>query len=84
MPYVIVRRMNIVDSLVSVFGSQEAVARIAGVKQPSVAEWKRRNSIPSRRVHKLLRHARDNNLDLEADDFFPSAAAEQARKDSAS
>lgn len=61
---------NIVDHLVSIWGSQAKVAAVAGVKQSSVAEWKARGVVPVRPARKLLGAAREGNLPLNADHFF--------------
>lgn len=70
--------LNIVDHLVSIFGSQDAVAKAAGCSQPSVAEWKGRNSVPTARARRLLMVAKEQGLPLKADDFLAVSTEEAA------
>lgn len=44
----------IVDKLIKRFGTQENVAAIAGVAQPTVAGWKKSGVVPSRHQRTLL------------------------------
>lgn len=71
---------NVVDHLVEIFGSQNAVAKVAECKQSSVADWKRENRVPSQRIEIMLRNAPDR---LTPTDFFPSyQPTEQCRAES--
>lgn len=62
-------QINVVDHLVSIFGSQYAVAKIAESSQSSVADWKRDNRVPSKRIEIMLANAPDK---LKPADFFPA------------
>jgi transcriptional regulator with XRE-family HTH domain len=60
---------NVVEFLVGIFGSQREIAEAAKVTQPTVAGWKASNSIPFKRIPKLLAFAEKNGLELKADDL---------------
>jgi len=59
-----------VAEIIQLFGKQENVAEVAGVKQSAVAQWKKHCSIPHKRQKLLLKEARRLELGLTASDFF--------------
>lgn len=65
---------EIIDHIVSKFGSQTALAAAIDSKQSTVAQWKRRGSIPSRWQVDILKAAQRLGVDLKPADFFPSTS----------
>lgn len=61
---------NVVDHLVSIFGSQAKVGELAGVKQSSVALWKVKNEVPTYAAKMLLAEAAARGKNLTADDLL--------------
>lgn len=62
--------LNIIDRLVSKFGSQTRLGEAAGVGQTAVSEWKKRGFVPSPRIDAILAYARKNGIELAPADFF--------------
>lgn len=63
---------EIVDRIVGKFGSQTALAAALNTKQSTVAQWKRRGSIPWRQQLRILEEARKRQINISPDDFFPT------------
>jgi hypothetical protein len=69
---------NPVESLIRKFGTQEALGRAAGVRQSSVADWKRRGYIPAPRQRDILKNAPAFGVVVTPNDFFaPTTEAAQ-------
>lgn len=62
--------MKAIAHIVQLFGSQSALAKAAGVTQPSVAEWVSAGRIPTKRIRAILLAARERGLDITAEDLI--------------
>lgn len=61
---------QIVDRIVSKFGTQTRMASMLGVNQSTIAYWKIRGIIPARQQGKILAVARREGIDVSPNDFF--------------
>ena len=68
-----IRMWNVVDHLVSIFGTQEKVGIAAGVSQSTVSGWKEPSPgrVPSKPQRELLAYARAHGIPLAGNDFHP-------------
>lgn len=78
--YFTVLMQNIVDHLVSLFGSQALVAKAAKCKQPSVSDWRSTNEVPMRRARHLLKAAAARGLVLTPEHFFMATPKKTVRR----
>ena len=65
-------------SVVEKVGGPREAAKITGRDVSRVYRWMYRGEIPSREARKLLDYARENNLALKAEDFFPAEFSAEA------
>jgi hypothetical protein len=73
------------ESIISKLGGPAVVASVVAVHRTRVSNWKRPKEkggtgglIPQQYHRTLLDHARDNSIDLKAEDFLPPRVAEVA------
>ncbi|WP_408884636.1 carph-isopro domain-containing protein [Komagataeibacter europaeus] len=61
-----------IDKLIMLFGGVNRMAKLVGVKPPSVIGWRYRRCIPSRRIHQIAEAGAQLNppIILEPNDFF--------------
>ena len=69
---------NVVDHLVSKFGSQARLGEAAGSSQSAVSGWKLNNCVPVKRQKILLRNAPNFGVELTPLDFHPDWRAESS------
>lgn len=63
---------NVIDHLCAKgFKTQTALAAAAEASQGSVADWKRANGLPYRRMLLIMENSRLLDIELVPDDFFP-------------
>lgn len=64
--------MRTAKELIKVLGGASSVARILGIKEPSVFEWKKNNSIPEGRLIRLapILEKKTNN-EINRKNLFP-------------
>lgn len=61
-----------VNGILQRFKSQKHLAKLLNVSDSTVAQWKRRNAIPSNRIQQILGLAKTEHLELSPVDFFPN------------
>lgn len=64
--------MNSAQRVVSRFGGQSALAKLLGKRQSTVQHWVKAGRVPSKWQQPLLCLAKENEIDLSADDFLVS------------
>lgn len=64
-----------INDILRLFGSQQALARLIGCGQSTIAGWKQRGVIPARRQRQVLHAARKLGLRLTADDLIAPVRA---------
>lgn len=62
---------NVVEHLRSLFGTQERLAEAAGVKQNTISDRKKANSLTHRQMRRILATAPQMGVAVRPDDFFP-------------
>lgn len=63
-------RAEAIQTVVNKLGGNAKVAAALGVHPSAVTQWKRRNSIPAKRIVALLILAKDSGIHLEPGHFF--------------
>ena len=78
--------MQPAHTIIRKFGGPSAVARIVGVHRTRVSSWQRSRAaggtggrVPQDHIPALLKHARENGLELSAADFLDSNETEAER-----
>ena len=66
---------NPVAGIIAKFQTQQGLADAIGVRQSTVAAWKKAGLIPSRQIARILDEARKRDIELRPDDFFADAMA---------
>ena len=56
--------------IIKTFGTQKALADALGIDQSTVAQWKRRDTIPSNRIKEIIAKTAHLDADLTPADFF--------------
>lgn len=64
--------MNIAQNVIQKFGGQSALARLIGKGQSTIQYWTKAGTIPAKWQNELLRLARENNINLNTNDFIES------------
>lgn len=67
--------LNVVSHLKSIFGTQDRLAEAAGVKQNTISDRKKVNSLTHEQMRRILRTAPDMGVEVKPDDFFPELIA---------
>ena len=67
------------DALLSLFGNDAAVARLLGVGQPAISNWRAVGSLPPARAIQLAQMARRRGMRLAVEDL-PVTGAEPPRR----
>ena len=68
-------RENTIDYIVSKFGNQTELAKLLGINQSAISQWKKAGLIPSRRQKTILDVAKTQGIDLKPSDFFEAGSA---------
>lgn len=64
--------MTQAETIISKFGTQEALANALGCRQSVIAGWKRRGFVPAQQQGRVLEAAKREGVSLTPDDFFAS------------
>lgn len=65
---------NVVDHLKTKFGTQQRLAKAAGVAQNTISDRKAANSLTHNQMRSILRSAPSFGVQVDAWDFFPDVA----------
>lgn len=66
---------NPVTTIITKFQTQQRLADAIGVRQSTVAAWKKSKLIPSRQQRRILEVAREQGIAITPGDFFPEPIA---------
>lgn len=62
-----------VEAIIAKFSTQRHLAQLIEVDQSTIAQWKKRGSIPSNRIQDIIKAARQAEIPLTYADFFEAA-----------
>jgi ribosomal protein S16 len=62
-----------VEAIIAKFSTQKHLANLISVDQSTIAQWKKRGSIPSNRIQDIIKAAKHAEIPLTYADFFEAA-----------
>lgn len=70
--------INVITHLKTRFGTQLRLAEAAGVKQNSISDRKKTNSLTHDQMRRILRNAPAMGVEVRPEDFFPGICTDES------